>query len=454
MLQTRQSSTTIHSRTVEFGKYLGKGIWGLADKTLPVVYGVAYVLLVIRVLPQEEFGNFVLTQEIFLIITGLAMGFALQPLLKYAAESQEEPTGIVTASLLFNLPFTTGCALFIVLFRAPLSAILNSPTLEPLLLYIPAMLAASFIRNKALILLQARFRIREVFLVDAAHFLGAPLLIWISSRLNMFHSALDLVIINIISLSASSLVGLIYTRSMIRLTLRPPRRDIERIWNYGKFSLGGIMSYLVYTKVDSFILSAATGPVQVAIYNSVKVFTRIYDMVAQVVQMFVLPAVSRLSAEGREESRKVLVEKAIAFSTIGMIPVFLFLLLLAGPMIDILYGGRYNEAVPLLQILSVLTVIVPLIAVASNTLMGLGQARVSFVLSVQILITSMIIYLALIPPFGALGAAIGYVLSAMVLAWITTAKMNHFVRITPSEVWQRKDDISRFVRKRLRRGTD
>ena len=402
----------------------------MADKTLPVVYGVAYVLLVIRALPQEEFGNFVLIQEIFLIITGLAMGFALQPLLKYAAESREDTAGIVTASLLFNLAFTAFCSLVIVLFRASLSAILNSPSLEPLLLYLPAMFAASFVRNKALILLQTRFRIREVFWVDAAHFLGAPLLIWISSCMHMFNSARDLIIINIISLSASSLVGLLYARSMMRLTLKPPRADIMRIWDYGKFSLGGIFSYLVYTKVDSFILSAVTGPVQVAVYNSVKVFTRIYDMANQVVQMFVLPAVSRLSSEGRHESLKALVEKAIAFSTIAMIPVFLFLLL---------------------RILSLLTLVVPLIAVASNALMGLGQARVSFVLAVQILVTSVVIYLVLIPLLGSLGAAIGYVLSAAVLAWITTAKMNRFVHITPAEVFRRKDDIGRFLKKRLGR---
>ncbi|MGB2958032.1 MAG: oligosaccharide flippase family protein [Bacteroidota bacterium] len=424
----------------------------MADKTLPVVYGVAYVLLVIRALPQEEFGNFVLIQEIFLISTGLAMGFALQPLLKYAAESREDTAGIVTASLLFNLAFTALCSLVIVLFRAPLSAILNSPTLEPLLLYLPAMFAASFIRNKALILLQTRFRIREVFWVDAAHFLGAPLLIWVSSRMHMFNSARDLIIINIISLSASSLVGLLHARSMMRLTLKPPRADILRIWDYGKFSLGGIFSYLVYTKVDSFILSAVTGPVQVAVYNSVKIFTRIYDMVNQVIQMFVLPAVSRLSSEKRHESLKALVEKAIAFSTIAMVPVFLFLLMLAEPMIDILYAGKYNEAVPLLRILSILTLVVPLIAVASNTLMGLGQARVSFVLAVQILVTSVVIYLVLIPLLGALGAAIGYVLSAAVLAWITTAKMDRFVHITPAEVFRRKDDIGRFLRKRLNRG--
>ena len=36
---------------MEFGKHIGKGIWGVAGKGLPVLYGFAYVLLVIRVLP-------------------------------------------------------------------------------------------------------------------------------------------------------------------------------------------------------------------------------------------------------------------------------------------------------------------------------------------------------------------------------------------------------------------
>ena len=70
---------------MEFGRYLAKGIWGLADKALPVVYGLGYIYLVIRVLPEEEFGNWVLLQEVFLLISGLATAFALNPLLKYAA---------------------------------------------------------------------------------------------------------------------------------------------------------------------------------------------------------------------------------------------------------------------------------------------------------------------------------------------------------------------------------
>ena len=61
---------------MEFGKHIGKGLWGIADKALPVVYGISYIVLVIRVLPEEEFGNFVLIQEVFLIITGFAMAFS------------------------------------------------------------------------------------------------------------------------------------------------------------------------------------------------------------------------------------------------------------------------------------------------------------------------------------------------------------------------------------------
>src|SRR5512140_3740902 len=99
--------------TVELGRHLGKGIWGAADKALPVVYGLGYVLLVIRVLPEEEFGNWVLIQEIFLLISGLATAFALTPLLKYAAEAGGDHRDTLTAALLLNAGFVAAASLLI-----------------------------------------------------------------------------------------------------------------------------------------------------------------------------------------------------------------------------------------------------------------------------------------------------------------------------------------------------
>jgi len=220
------------------------------------------------------------------------------------------------------------------------------------------------------------------------------------------------------------------------------------VWDYGKYSLGGIFSYLVYSRADTFILAMFTGPVPVAAYNSVKVFTRVYEMVSQVVQMFILPATSRLSVLGERRSLKVMVEKAILFFTVAMLPVFLLFLIAPPVLIEILYQGKYMEAVPMLQVFSFLALAAPLLAVSTNVLMGLGEARVSFMLGAQMFGISLVLYLVLIPWLGGTGAALGYVLSSCITAWLTTVKMNRFVPVTASEVFRRRNDMATFLKNR------
>lgn len=436
---------------MEFGKYLGKGLWGLADKALPVVYGLGYVLLVIRVLPEEEFGNFVLVQEIFLIISGLATAFALQPLLKFAAEDSPDLADTVGAGFLLNVAFTLTASVAVAICADPISRLLNSPGLYLLVLLVPAMLAASLLRNFALIVLQARFQIKQVFWIDAAHFLGAPFFTWVVSRMHMFDSAYDLVIINIISLSLSSVVGLICARPFLHLTLKPGMTAVRKVSNYGRYTLGGIVSYLFYSKSDSFILSAFSGPAQVAVYNSAKVFVRVYEMVTQVVQMFVLPAVSRLSWQGELKSVKVVVEKALLFSTIGMLPVFVLFLFFPSVLVQTLYAGRYPEAILLLRIFAFLSLVAPLLAIGSNMLLGLGHAKENFLLGLQTLGVSTGLYLLLTPVMMANGAALAYVLSSFIMAVITFLAIKKHVKLTLRGVLGRYGDIMAFLKARFLR---
>jgi len=436
---------------VELGKHLTKSLWGLADKALPVAYGIGYVYLVIRVLPQEEFGNFVLLQEIFLILSSLAAALALQPLLKFAAEDAGDTGGIITVSILLNFFFVLLTSGALVLLRHPLSAMMNAPTLAPLLLQLPALMAASFIRNVALVLLQSRFRISSLFWVDAVHFLGAPALIWIYSRMHLFNSATDLVFISILSLSASSLLALVLTWPLFRWTMRPAKADFRRMWNYGCYSLGGVVSYLVYSKADTFILSAFTGPAQVAVYSSAKIFTRIFDMATQIIQMFILPGASLLASRGDRSNLKAVVEKSLLFSTVGMLFIMIPLILLAGPLVNLIYGGRYPDAALILQVFGLMSLAIPAFAIGSNVLMGLGEARASFVLGIQVLIVSVAAYVATIPRWGALGAAIGVVLSSFVMAALALRLVQRYVPFTLGEVLSRRQDILAFVRSRSRK---
>jgi O-antigen/teichoic acid export membrane protein len=435
---------------MQFGNHIAKGIWGLADKTLPFIYGIGYVLLAIRSLPEVEFGNFVLLQEVFFILSGLSYAFALQPLLKYTSEENGDYRTI-SVSILMNLVFILLSSLAVIVFREPLSSVLNAPGLSSLFFFLPPMLLVAFIRSMSVTLLQARFQIKLIFWTDAVYFLGAPILIYILLRQGLFGSAEDLIMINIVTMLASSLVGLYFARPMILLAAMPDMITVKKMWEYGKYSFGGSVSFFVYAKADTFILSAFTGPVQVAVYNSVKVFTRVYDVCSQVIQIFVLPAVSKLSSQRNHDQVKAVIEKAIYFSTLSLLPIF-FLFLAGSPyFIELLYHGKYLDSVVILQALSLLSFLVPGTAVAANALMGLGQAKKGFIIGMKVTIFSIIIYLALSYLWGLYGIVAGYITSSLVLFFLTMMGLNDLVPIKLSELLKRNKDVVNFIKTKIRR---
>jgi O-antigen/teichoic acid export membrane protein len=94
---------------------------------------------------------------------------------------------------------------------------------------------------------------------------------------------------------------------------------------------------------------------------------------------------------------------------------------------------------------------VPAFAIGVNVLMGLGEARASFVLGMQMLVVSVAAYIAVIPWLGAVGAAIGVVLSSFVTAVIALKLVQRYVPFTLREVLSRWQDILEFVRSRFQR---
>ena len=370
-------------------------------------------------------------------------------MLKFASEETGDAAGIIGAGMLINIAFVVD-----LLHRrrcvtgtdGDRAALARACPVAPVS---SRHAVASLIRNVALILLQTRFGIARIFWVDAVHFLGAPLLVWIYSRMHLFDTAEDLIMINILSLSASSLLGLVLTWPLFRWRLTPTGEEMHRMWEYGKYSLGGNASYLVYSRADTFILSAFTGPAQVAVYNSAKIFTRIFDMATQIIQMFMLPGASLLASRGERSTLKVVVEKSTMFATVGMIPVMAGMILFAGPMISIIYGGRYPEAVLILQIFALMSVAVPAFAIGSNR--AHGTRRGTRKLCARSTAAGGIPghYLITIPWLGAIGAAIGVVLASYIMGWIALARVQTFVPFTVREVLARHQDIRIFLVNRI-----
>jgi O-antigen/teichoic acid export membrane protein len=141
------------------------------------------------------------------------------------------------------------------------------------------------------------------------------------------------------------------------------------------------------------------------------------------------------------------VEKSLLFGTVAMIPVFLIFFFLAEPLVLAVYQGRYLAGIPQLQLFALMAFFIPALAVATSTLLGLGEARIGFVLGIQTLAAAVILYLVLIPLLGITGATLGYILSSIALCWLAMRQLRRFVPFTAGEVLRRWRDIDAYLRK-------
>ena len=439
--------------SMEFGKHIGKAVWAFADKALPAIYGVGFIWLVIRKLPPAEYGAYVLVQLFFIVLFTLGQSFALQPLLKYAAEGRNTNTYLTISSILYLLfCFVTSGALWIC--KDIASGILNTPELGKLMIYVPALLAASAFRNIVIVLLQANFRIRELFVIDAAYFLGALVLLGVASHFDLMRTANDALDINVLAFLVSSLLAMIPSWSLLKFSVAEIRNTLKDMREFATFSLSNSAGYMVSAQLDTLLISMYWGPIQVASYNAAKVFYRAIEIVAQVIQMFLIPAASRLSAQKRINDLKALFEKTTLFSHVLLFVMACGLIAFAPFLFHFFYHDKYDEAIKILQILALASLGVPWLAACASVMTGAGEVRLLFRNVVALFGISLVCYLVLIPISNIEGAAWGFAVSQIASAFMfaRTLHSSGLVEVSSLKIMSRFTDIWIFIKKNLKFG--
>lgn len=436
---------------MEFGKHIGKGIWGFADKSLTVVYGLGFIVLVIRVLPEVEYGTFVLVQALFTMVAAIGTAFALQPLVKYAAES-DDYAGVLTVCSYYFCGFLVFVILLLLLVRVPLSGILDhlhAGKISMLMMYLPPLLLGSAGRMFLTALLQTRYRVQQIFWIDSVYFIGSLILFLCARSWGTLATAEDLMIISITAQTLSSILAVVLTWRLVQFKRNVPWIEFRRVWDFGKFSCASSLSFALYAQLDILIMAPFLGVVQTAILGVVKTFTRIFDIFNQVVQLFIVPASSKIHASGTTSSMQVLLEKSIWFSTLALLPVLAFFLFGSDFIVRFLYNGKYTEAIIPMRIAGFLALLVPWYSVLPSLLVGMGKVKEGLYLSWLFIVVSLTLYLLLIPAFGVVGAVTGSVVSSLIFSLSLVLVVRKFVPINLGRIPGRTQDIVIFLRNKL-----
>ncbi|MBS4027067.1 MAG: oligosaccharide flippase family protein [Ignavibacteriales bacterium] len=438
---------------MEFGKHLKKGFWGLADKSLPLIYGLGFVLLVIRVLPKEEFGTYIIIQNLYLLLVAAGSSFALLPMVKFAAETEDIVAITNTGNWLYVF-FVIVIGLPIVAFKEEFAKIFHTPDFIELAWFLPLMLVVSSLRQVTLYLLQSKIQIRHMFFLNAVYFIGSLILVIIVFQNVENQTAFTMLVINTVTLAFSSALGfLLLPSGTIRKMFlwNVQKVEVKKFWNYGKYSFGASSSYTLYLQADSFVIANLLGPVSVAVYNAAKVFIRIFDVVLQVIMMFIVPISAQLSSKNNVEDLRILAEKSIFVFTAIIFPMSIGLFFFSPEIISLFYNNKYSDTTILLRLLSLSGIFIPTIGVAASFLYGIGKMKEVFLVSAINVVTAICIMYFAIVYGGIVGAAVSIICISMMMMFTYYFALVKYCGISLrfSNIILRYKDALLFVQKLL-----
>jgi O-antigen/teichoic acid export membrane protein len=379
----------------------------------------AEAVIVARALPISDMGVYVFFQATLGLLTiGVDLGFRTTAAQFLAAETDPQRRGRLVGSLLvLRLLVVALVSVAIVLAAPHLTAALRMPALGGLLLYLPVILTLSSLDELLGGMLQGYHRYRPLALAQV-----------LRSVLRLSLSALVLLVLGggLTSLVASWVVSYGASALLQYLALPGPRRlridwsEVRRALHFGMPLQATRYLWFAMQRIDTFVLSALTGPTGVAFYD---VAARVPQGVTRLSEAYYAvyhPSLSTRFARHERAAASRLIEQSLRLFGSALLFLTWGAILFGQDVIVLVFGARYAEAAPAFVVILLGLTLATSINLLGYALTASGQPTRSFAVN---LLRSSVSFggdFLLIPLFGFIGAAYATLLAQVVaapLAW-------------------------------------
>src|SRR5205085_5627426 len=129
---------------------------------------------------------------------------------------------------------------------------------------------------------------------------------------------------------------------------------------------------------DTLLVPAFLGIEALANYQVAKFFFKGFDVLRDTQGIFVFPASSKYHAAKDWNTLKKIIEKAISFLYLLMIPLCILLIIFAPVIFHILYKGKFDESIGIFRVLIASGFVLPITMVGMSALVGMGKVKEVF----------------------------------------------------------------------------
>lgn len=220
-----------------------------------------------------------------------------------------------------------------------------------------------------------------------------------------------------------------------RLSLRTAKIPLREVLGFTVPLLSTDLVYVSMATTDALLLQHFWGTVEVAEYRVVQPLANLNLVVYSSFTLLFTPAASRLFARRDDRGVADLYWRTAVWVAVFSFPMLALTTTLAGPVTGLLYPAQYAGSAVFLAVVSVGYYVNAAFGFNGTTLRVYGFVRYTLVTNLAVVVVNVGLYLLLIPPLGALGAAIG---TAATLVLHNAVKQWGLHRRTPVAVFDRR----------------
>lgn len=174
--------------------------------------------------------------------------------------------------------------------------------------------------------------------------------------------------------------------------------------------------YIIYTKIDSIILFELLGSRSVGIYNSATPF--VFSSIQLLNVPFVVavyPAISRIISYNDKKRLNAAVKKSLGFILLWSLPWALAISIFSQTLIPLIFGAKYNQAIPILKFLIFFVPFASMSAFLYKVLIALNKQKIYLFVSLIGVLINLILNFIFISRFEIMGAAFASVTTQVLL---------------------------------------
>lgn len=224
--------------------------------------------------------------------------------------------------------------------------------------------------------------------------------------------------INVIACAGSGICNFIHTRRFIDWKTKVrlfPCRHLKPIISF--FAMTAAVS--IYTVLDTTMLGFIKGDESVGIYSAATKINRIVIMMISAATSVLLPRLSYYAQKENKEDFARLVNKSFCFILSLSVPCAAGLALLAKPVILLLSGQKYADAIPVMQIMNPVIVFIGISGlIGIQIFMAQRKEKLTLLSVILGAVVNFTLNSFLIPKYGAMGAGFATLIAEFCVTFI------------------------------------